>query len=128
MASGQFLRYLFHFHNIFSHVVILIYTECNSFLFRVILYFSFFVFVQQNHFFGKRTTNRQDQSQKKNSENICLYLQHRENNPFALNLERENGEAMDVAYTPGESTSLMFGGNSNWRGPIWLCSMYNLLL
>src|SRR5260370_17114234 len=24
-----------------------------------------------------------------------------------------------VAYTPGESTSGAFGGNSNWRGPIW---------
>ncbi|MBL8732887.1 MAG: glucosidase [Planctomycetes bacterium] len=25
-----------------------------------------------------------------------------------------------VDYTPGESTTAMFGGNSNWRGPIWL--------
>ena len=25
-----------------------------------------------------------------------------------------------VAYTPGESDSGMFGGNSNWRGPIWM--------
>ncbi len=25
-----------------------------------------------------------------------------------------------VAYTPGESDSGLFGGNSNWRGPIWL--------
>ena len=24
-----------------------------------------------------------------------------------------------VSYEPGESTSYMFGGNSNWRGPIW---------
>ena len=24
-----------------------------------------------------------------------------------------------VHYTPGESDSSMFGGNSNWRGPIW---------
>jgi hypothetical protein len=24
-----------------------------------------------------------------------------------------------VAYQPGESTSGLFGGNSNWRGPIW---------
>lgn len=26
----------------------------------------------------------------------------------------------NVAYTPGESDSNMFGGNSNWRGPIWM--------
>jgi hypothetical protein len=24
-----------------------------------------------------------------------------------------------VDYTPGESNTLMFGGNSNWRGPVW---------
>jgi hypothetical protein len=25
-----------------------------------------------------------------------------------------------VRYLPGESDSYMFGGNSNWRGPIWM--------
>ncbi len=30
------------------------------------------------------------------------------------------GERYAVEYAPGESTSGMFGGNSNWRGPIWL--------
>ncbi|MCB0319856.1 MAG: hypothetical protein KDD60_02955, partial [Bdellovibrionales bacterium] len=29
-------------------------------------------------------------------------------------------EPLTVAYTPGESTSHMFGGNSNWRGPVWM--------
>ena len=24
-----------------------------------------------------------------------------------------------VAYTPGESDTALFGGNSNWRGPVW---------
>jgi hypothetical protein len=24
-----------------------------------------------------------------------------------------------IAYEPGESTTAMYGGNSNWRGPIW---------
>ncbi|WNJ16414.1 MGH1-like glycoside hydrolase domain-containing protein [Pontibacter sp. G13] len=28
-------------------------------------------------------------------------------------------EEYRVAYTPGESDSGMFGGNSNWRGPVW---------
>lgn len=27
---------------------------------------------------------------------------------------------LEVAYEPGESTSNLFGGNSNWRGPIWM--------
>ncbi len=30
------------------------------------------------------------------------------------------GEPMVVRYDPAESTTRLFGGNSNWRGPIWL--------
>jgi hypothetical protein len=31
-----------------------------------------------------------------------------------------NGQDLRVAYLPAESDSGMFGGNSNWRGPIWM--------
>jgi hypothetical protein len=31
-----------------------------------------------------------------------------------------DGRAYSVEYLPGESDSTMFGGNSNWRGPVWL--------
>ena len=30
-----------------------------------------------------------------------------------------NGNLFTVTYTPGEADSFLFGGNSNWRGPIW---------
>ena len=30
------------------------------------------------------------------------------------------GQGYGVAYEPAESHSSMFGGNSNWRGPIWM--------
>ena len=30
------------------------------------------------------------------------------------------GQEFRVSYLPGESDSGMFGGNSNWRGPIWM--------
>ncbi|MCW5890194.1 MAG: glucosidase [bacterium] len=30
------------------------------------------------------------------------------------------GEEHRVAYEPAESTSGLFGGNSNWRGPVWM--------
>jgi hypothetical protein len=33
---------------------------------------------------------------------------------------RVNGEVHTVSYQPAESRSRMFGGNSNWRGPVWL--------
>src|SRR4029079_19426759 len=32
---------------------------------------------------------------------------------------RNGGEEYQVGYVPAESDSGMFGGNSNWRGPIW---------
>ena len=31
-----------------------------------------------------------------------------------------NGQWMTIDYEPGESRSGLFGGNSNWRGPIWI--------
>jgi len=40
---------------------------------------------------------------------------HREN-PYKLNV---NGAEHRVDYEPGESSTGLFGGNSNWRGPIW---------
>ncbi len=40
---------------------------------------------------------------------------HREQ-PFVFS---SNGYSNTVSYVPGESDSYMFGGNSNWRGPIW---------
>jgi hypothetical protein len=33
---------------------------------------------------------------------------------------REGGQEYSVGYVPGDSDSGMFGGNSNWRGPIWM--------
>jgi hypothetical protein len=30
------------------------------------------------------------------------------------------GQRFEVAYLPAESDSGMFGGNSNWRGPVWV--------
>ncbi len=36
------------------------------------------------------------------------------------------GEAL-IEYEPGESQSDLFGGNSNWRGPVWLPINYSIL-
>jgi len=37
--------------------------------------------------------------------------------PFVLDLA---GQRHEVGYEPGDSTTSIFGGNSNWRGPIWM--------
>ena len=39
-----------------------------------------------------------------------------ENNPYTL----DGVPGATIDYEPAESTTSMFGGNSNWRGPVWL--------
>jgi hypothetical protein len=43
--------------------------------------------------------------------------------PYVLNLD---GQDYSVRYLPAESDTGMFGGNSNWRGPVW--APINLML
>jgi hypothetical protein len=47
-----------------------------------------------------------------------------EKNPYTM---RINGDSFSIAYTPGESDMQMFGGNSNWRGPIWFPINYLII-
>jgi hypothetical protein len=49
---------------------------------------------------------------------------HHRAEPFVLRL---NGDEFRVAYDPAESTTHLFGGNSNWRGPIWFPINYLLI-
>ncbi|MCA9213386.1 MAG: glucosidase [Planctomycetales bacterium] len=44
--------------------------------------------------------------------------------PFRLDV---HGQEHSIAYVPGVSDSWMFGGNSNWRGPIWFPVNYLLI-
>jgi len=44
--------------------------------------------------------------------------------PYVL---EAGGTEYRVSYAPGESTTLLFGGNSNWRGPIWFPINYLLI-
>jgi len=42
---------------------------------------------------------------------------HHLEHPFVFHLE---GQEFKVQYLPAESNTGMFGGNSNWRGPVWM--------
>ncbi len=46
-----------------------------------------------------------------------------EASPFVFD---HGGQSYEIAYVPGDSQTKMFGGNSNWRGPVWM--PLNLLL
>jgi hypothetical protein len=48
---------------------------------------------------------------------IRALSRYHEAHPFQLQV---GGQEYRVAYLPAESDSGMFGGNSNWRGPIWM--------
>ena len=48
------------------------------------------------------------------------YLDH----PYTFT---EAGETETLRYTPADSPVAMFGGNSNWRGPVWMPMNYLLI-
>jgi hypothetical protein len=48
---------------------------------------------------------------------------HREH-PYIVDLL---GERHEVGYVPGDSSTRLFGGNSNWRGPVWFPLNYLLV-
>src|ERR1700761_202222 len=48
------------------------------------------------------------------------HLEH----PYSVTVD---GMQFSIKYTPAESDSGLFGGNSNWRGPIWMPMNYLLI-
>jgi hypothetical protein len=42
---------------------------------------------------------------------------YHQDHPFVFDV---GGQAYSVSYVPAESNTGMFGGNSNWRGPVWM--------
>jgi hypothetical protein len=55
---------------------------------------------------------------------IRALSKYHEKNPYAINI---NGTDYTIKYDPGDSTSDFFGGNSNWRGPVWIPINYLII-
>ncbi|MEJ7766738.1 MAG: glucosidase, partial [Chitinophagaceae bacterium] len=48
---------------------------------------------------------------------IRALSKYHEKNPYTVTIDHT---IYDIQYDPGDSTSNLFGGNSNWRGPVWI--------
>jgi hypothetical protein len=48
---------------------------------------------------------------------IRALSKYHQDHPYVINI---HGTKYEVDYEPGESRSRIYGGNSNWRGPIWM--------
>jgi hypothetical protein len=55
---------------------------------------------------------------------IRALSKYHEKNPYSVDIE---GATFSIKYDPGDSTSDMFGGNSNWRGPVWMPLNYLII-
>ena len=45
-------------------------------------------------------------------------------NPYSIHLKSTD---YSIQYDPGDSTSDFYGGNSNWRGPVWMPINYLII-
>ncbi|MDE3214018.1 MAG: glucosidase, partial [Bacteroidota bacterium] len=55
---------------------------------------------------------------------IRALSKYHEKNPFAVTIDHVD---YSIQYDPGDSTSNLFGGNSNWRGPVWIPINYVII-
>ena len=55
---------------------------------------------------------------------IRALSKHHEKHPYNINI---GGIDYHIKYDPGDSTSDFFGGNSNWRGPVWIPINYLII-
>lgn len=65
-----------------------------------------------------------DETEFLSDHGIRSMSKYHKDHPYKMEV---NGQEFKVEYLPGESDSGLFGGNSNWRGPIWLCVNFLLV-
>ncbi len=65
-----------------------------------------------------------DETEFLSDHGIRAISKYHDEHPYVFNV---NGMELRVRYLPAESDSGLFGGNSNWRGPIWFPLNYLLI-
>ncbi len=66
-----------------------------------------------------------DESEFLSDYGVRALSRHHRDHPYVFHCD--GGPPVTVAYQPAESDSWLFGGNSNWRGPIWFPVNYLLI-
>ena len=65
-----------------------------------------------------------DESEFLSPGGIRALSKYHDMHPYEANIA---GNQFNVKYDPGDSSSALFGGNSNWRGPVWMPVNYLII-
>ncbi|WP_230422642.1 MGH1-like glycoside hydrolase domain-containing protein [Catenulispora pinistramenti] len=73
---------------------------------------------------GRLLTHMLDEDEFLSGHGLRALSREHHDHPFSLAVA---GKRYTLEYEPGESRTVMFGGNSNWRGPVWFPVNYMLI-